>query len=326
MALALARKDYLAFLCEPDWSPLFAGEFRQVNENLYVSGVVPWNIFRKLRSPIVFVLAYNRRYLNYFNCPRVVYEYIDELEVLPHELEPMQRDHEALVRSADVVVATADRLYERIRPVRPDALINPNAVDKHFIRKVIQDTREPPDEIADFVRQGRPLIGYYGALAEWFDYDLVAQAARARPDYIFLLIGPDYENRGYIARSQILKVPNVQWLGWRPYPDLPCYLKYFDVATIPFKLNNITHATSPIKLFEYMTAGKPVVTTALQECQKYPEVLIAHDGGEFVEKLDEALELRDDAAYQQALDRLVQQNTWDIRVDAILEALAKKIE
>ena len=324
MALALARKDYLTFLCEPDWSPYFAGEFHQVNENLYVSGVVPWKIFRQLQSPIVFILAYNRRYLNRFDHPRVIYEYIDELEVLPYELEPMQRDHDELVRSADVVVATAGRLYQRIRPVRPDALLSPNAVDDTFIRKVIQATHEPPGEIADFVRQGRPIIGYYGALAEWFDYDLVAQAARARPDYVFLLIGPDYENKGYIGRSRILEIPNVRWLGWRPYPDLPCYLRYFDVATIPFKLNDITHATSPIKLFEYMTAGKPVVTTALQECQKYPEVLIAHDEDEFVAKLDEALKLRDDAAYQQTLDRLVRQNTWDIRVDAILEALEKK--
>jgi hypothetical protein len=75
-----------------------------------------------------------------------------------------------------------------------------------------------------------------------------------------------------------------------------------------------------------MTAGKPVVTTALQECQKYPEVLIAHDGDEFVEKLDEALELRKDTAYLLALERLACQNTWDIRADAILKALARRTD
>jgi glycosyltransferase involved in cell wall biosynthesis len=326
MALALARKGYLTFFCEPDWSTYYAGEFHKVNDNLYVSGIVPWKIFRRLRSPIVFVLAYNRHYLDYFDHPRVIYEYIDELEVLPYELETLQRDHDELVRSADVVVATADRLYERIRSVRPDALLSPNAVDYIFIKKVIQETQEPPDEMADLVRKGRPIIGYYGALAEWFDYDLVAQAARARSDYIFLLIGPDYENKGYIGRSGIFEIPNVRWLGTRPYSDLPGYLKYFDVATIPFKLNDITHATSPIKLFEYMTAGKPVVTSALQECQKYPEVLIAHDGDEFVEKLDEALELRKDTAYLLALERLACQNTWDIRADAILKALARRTD
>jgi hypothetical protein len=109
----------------------------------------------------------------------VIYEYIDELEVLPYELETLQRDHDELVRSADVVVATADRLYERIRSVRPDALLSPNAVDYIFIKKVIQETQEPPDEMADLVRKGRPIIGYYGALAEWFDYDWWLRARHA---------------------------------------------------------------------------------------------------------------------------------------------------
>ena len=320
MALAFARLGCLVIFCELPTSPHFKGEFHRIDENLYVLGKAPWDILRCIPSPIVFTLAYNKAYLANFTSPRVVYEYIDELDVFPGNLEELQRDHEELVRSADVVLATSDKLFQQIKPVRPDVRMSPNAVDEAFIIKAIRDIDVPPDELMAFVRQNRPIIGYYGALAEWFDYHLVKQVARARPDYEFILIGPDYD--GSIEKSRVCEIENINWLGWKHYTELPPYLKYFDVGIIPFKLNDITHATSPLKLFEYMTAGKPIVTTAMQECQKYPEVLIAQNETDFVEKLDEALKLRFDSSYHQALTLRASQNTWDIRASAILETLS----
>jgi glycosyltransferase involved in cell wall biosynthesis len=125
--------------------------------------------------------------------------------------------------------------------------------------------------ISKFIEQDKPIIGYYGALAKWFHYRLLARVAWQRSDYQFILIGPDYD--GSIKTSLIQEVGNIHWLGPKTYKELPRYLKYFDVATIPFQLNEVTHSTSPLKLFEYMSAGKPVVTTAMHECEKYPVVL-----------------------------------------------------
>jgi hypothetical protein len=103
---------------------------------------------------------------------------------------------------------------------------------------------------------------------------------------------------------------------------LPDYLRYFSVATIPFLVNNITLATSPIKLFEYMAAGKPIVTTDMPECRKYPGVFVAQNVKGFVDHLEHALTLVNDPGYLQQLYQTAQANTWDARVDQIVGALA----
>ena len=155
-------------------------------------------------------------------------------------------------------------------------------------------------------------------MAAWLDYDLLLDAANSRPDYLFVLIGPDYD--GSIKRSGILQKKNIYWLGPKPYTELPQYLKYFDVATIPFLLNEITHSTSPLKLFEYMSAGKPIVTTAMNESQRYPVVQVANNSHDFVTKIDHAIELQKDHEYLQELDRLARENTWAKRTEMILRA------
>jgi glycosyltransferase involved in cell wall biosynthesis len=121
--------------------------------------------------------------------------------------------------------------------------------------------------------------------------------------------------------SNLLALPNIHWLGPREYSELPDYLRYFTVATIPFLINNITLATSPIKLFEYMAAGKPIVTSDLPECRKYPGIFIAHNPKEYVDHLDKALLLTQDADYIQQLYQTARENTWEVRVSQIAAAL-----
>lgn len=319
MAMALARNGCLVFFCEPPHSTDYPDGFYQLKDRLYLAKV-PLKIFKNICSPIVFVLPYNKHYLDLFNDPIVVYEVIDELEVFGGDFKRLQRNHEELLRVASVVVATAERLKQRIQKDRPDVILCPNGVDYDFIQQTIRTTVKPPEDIVEIVEKGRPIIGYYGALAEWFDYDLLRETALQRPNYEFLLIGPDYD--GSIRRSGIQQVSNIRWLGPRRYAELPQYLKYFDVAIIPFKLNKITHSTSPLKLFEYMAGGKPVVTTAMYECQRYRGVLIAHNAREFAQKLDEAMLLRNNSEYLRIIDQVAQENTWDTRASQLLRALA----
>jgi GT2 family glycosyltransferase/glycosyltransferase involved in cell wall biosynthesis len=319
MALAMARQGCLVFFLEEPTTGQFEGKFHRIAENLYIIGKGPLDIFRRVASPVVFTLAYNRSYLSCFTNPRVVYEYIDDLSVLLGDMKIMKRNHDELVKTADVVLATAGNLYQEIVPTRQNALLNPNAVDREFILQSLNNTHAPPTEILQYVRQNTPIIGYYGALAKWFDYPLLSEAAQARPDYLFLLIGPNFDDS--LVMSGILTNKNILWLDSKPYTDLPRYLKYFDVATIPFQLNTITHATSPLKLFEYMTAGKPIVTTAMKECEKYQSVLVAKDSKDFVNKIDEALKLREEGSYLQTLKIEADENTWDLRAKAVLDAL-----
>jgi len=171
--------------------------------------------------------------------------------------------------------------------------------------------------------KSQPVIGYYGALARWFDYDLLRRVALLRPDYQFVLIGPDYD--GTVELSEILKINNIHWLGVKPYAELSHYLQYFDVATIPFKINEITHSTSPLKLFEYMAGEKPIVITPMQESMQYPGVLIGEDAKQFAQKLDTALKMRDDQTYLSHLRQIALENTWEKRAEEILIITETKV-
>jgi len=143
--------------------------------------------------------------------------------------------------------------------------------------------------------------------------------AESRPDFEFVLIGWDYD--GSLYKHGLDKYRNIHYLGIKDYSILPQYAVWFDVATIPFVLNKITESTSPIKVFEYMALGMPILTTDLRECRKYRSVLIGKGPEDFVKKLDEALRLRKDTRYLTLLDKEAKENTWDVRVNKIISIL-----
>ena len=318
LALALARLGRLVFFCEPPYSDSHPRGFHAITSNLYVANV-PLDVFQVVDSPVIFVLAYNAGTAECLSRARRVYEYIDELDILPGDPAVLKQHHTRLLRSATVVLATANRLWQQIRSIRPDAQLCPNGVDYDFIQHAMQEVDEPPPDLAPVLSPSRPVIGYYGALANWFDYELLLQAAGQRPGYVFVLIGPNYD--GSLKRAGLGQATNIHWLGPRPYTKLPHYLKYFSAAMIPFRLNPITHATSPLKLFEYMAGGKPVVTTGMQESMRLPGVIVSRPTDSFAHKLDQALEMRHDVAYLACIDQVARQNTWEIRAQQILDTL-----
>jgi teichuronic acid biosynthesis glycosyltransferase TuaH len=173
-----------------------------------------------------------------------------------------------------------------------------------------------PEDIASIRSGERPVIGYYGALAAWFDYPLLARLANLRADLVFLLIGPSIDQS--LEASGLLQVENIRWIGPKPYAELPRYLRAFDVAAIPFRINEITNATSPIKLFEYMAGGKPVISTPIAECENQEGVLLAADAAAFSSQIDAALVKKGDPAYLSLLSKVARQNTWEARARQIL--------
>ena len=318
LARSFAKKGYLVFFCTE--APIDDLEgFREVNHLLYLANCPP-AVFDLLKRPIIFTLPYNREYLFQLRQPIVVYEVIDDLDVFPGDKAQLQKNHDILLKEADVVLVTADRLMEQVKPIRSDALLCPNAVElDHFSQATESVSTSTPSDLASILKTEQPVIGYYGALARWFDYDLVREAAQRHVDWNFVLIGPNHDHT--LVTSNLLALPNIHWLGPREYSQLPDYLRYFTVATIPFLVNNITLATSPIKLFEYMAAGKPIVTSDLPECRKYPGIFIAHNPKEYVDHLEHALTLTQDTAYIKQLYQTAQENTWEARVSQITSAL-----
>jgi glycosyltransferase involved in cell wall biosynthesis len=321
MAVAFASLGYVVLYWVEDMDGDRATHFRKVVDRLYLCNVPP-AVLRVCQRPIFVSYTYNYNWALLLRSPVIMYELIDHLDIFSNfPMRMLKRYHRRLLKRSAVVVGTADDLVAELRPHRPDALLCPNGVDlAHFETKDSAEEDGVPADMQSLVAQGKPIIGYYGAMAEWFDFELVKHAAQALPEYEFVLIGPDYDGQT-IRTAGIETHPNIHWLGPKKYAELPRYLACFGVATIPFKITDALQAVSPIKLFEYMAGARPVVTTDLIECRKYPVVLIARTPDEWVERLREGVRLRHDEAYLTRLRQTAEVNTWTKRAATEIRAL-----
>lgn len=332
IGLELAAHGYLYFFCVP-----FNGQDRVLTFNEVAPGcfitphedlvdALPKKIVHLYSTDNVHTLDWVRSHLAQGD--KVLYEYVDEIhEDISGRHIPsyVWEKHQFLLRNVEVVcVATADKLYREVREMRSlNCSLVTNGVDiAHFA--VERDERRIPAELTDIVSRGKPIIGYFGALAKWFDYGLVAALAAKRPDYEIALIGPDYD--GSLYAHHLDKIANLSLLGTVDYKLLPRFACWFDVATIPFQINEITESTSPIKLFEYMALGHPIVTTDMPECRKYRSVLVGKDADHFIEQIDRALKLRGDPSYRMLLRQEAEQNSWASKAGAIVEVLENSVQ
>ncbi len=321
LALALARQGALVFYLQPKPNRK-QPPFSSIQSGLYLCNVHV-DTFSILSNPFIYLLTWNSDYAKCFNKPQMIYDYVDDIDVFYGDRDQIARGHEYLLRNARIVLATAEKLVEETKNYRSDVIYSPNAVEyEHFAKAARNEYLTPPEDIEPLVAQSQPIIGYYGALARWFDYDLLKKVALLRPHYQFILIGPDYD--GTLQKTNLFDIPNVHWLGVKPYRELPHYLQYFDVATIPFVINEITHATSPLKLFEYMAGEKPIVITPMRESMNYSGVWVAQKPDDFAIQLDNALLKKDDPQYRALVRKIALENTWDERAKLILETIRNR--
>lgn len=256
---------------------------------------------------------------------KVIYDFVDELssEISGYNItSKMIEDHEKLLRDKEnvLVVSTAKKLKDianKFRGENENNILSPNAVNLEDFKN---HRNEIGEKIQPIVNKRKPIIGYYGALAKWFDYKLIEQLAKEREDYEIVLIGMDYD--GSYDQSNLKYYSNISYLGMIDYKDLINYSRYFDVCIVPFIKNDITDSTSPLKIFEYMALEKPIVTTDINECKNYESCLISKDYDEFIRNIDKALKLEiDNKEYFNILRREAEENTWDNRAELIKEAI-----
>ena len=241
---------------------------------------------------------------------RVIYDRMDHHEGFADTSATVLRLERKLLEEAHATVCTARRIFDATIDRARDVELIPNATDyEHFAG--------PPEELA--FESDRAVIGYYGAIADWFDAELVAHAARALPECDFLLIGSTFS-----ANLEPLEgLPNVTFTGEVPYEDLPRYLHAFDVCIIPFRIIELTRATNPVKVFEYLSAGKPVVSVALPEVEALGDLVrIGRDPRDFTRQLREAL-AEDSPARVEERCAFARKNTWAVRGEAFA-ATAKR--
>ncbi|MGE5464680.1 MAG: glycosyltransferase, partial [Syntrophothermus sp.] len=165
----------------------------------------------------------------------------------------------------------------------------------------------------------RPLIGYHGAVASWFDAGLVAKVAELRPDYDFVIIGPVSDPK---AEAELRSCSNIRLLGAMPYEDLPAYVAQFDASIMPFVLSKLTHAVRPLKILEYLSMGKPVVSTPIHEILDWPGVSFGETAESFAEKLD--LALKNGLEDKETVEAFVMESAWERVIQPLLKALDAK--
>jgi len=229
---------------------------------------------------------------------------------VPEQLVAIERE---MLGGADLVTVTSSWLDDFARGYNPNVALVRNAAEfPHFVTR-------PEQVYAD--AQGRRIIGYYGAIAEWFDLDLVRAVARAYPDCLVLLVGDDTVGAG----KALADLPNVTFTGEVPYATLPFYLHAFDVCLLPFKVIPLTLATNPVKVYEYLAAGKPVVCVDLPEVGQFGDrVARSLSFDAFVADVGAALAESGPEAEQKAAERrrFASEQTWRQRGEELAAALA----
>ena len=224
-------------------------------------------------------------------------------------------DHRAAL-SSRLVFATTSTLYERHRRVNENTHLVPNVGDFDLFSAAADPALVAP-ELASLQH---PVIGFMGNfMLEKVDLELLEGVAAARPDWTFLLIGPAEERARLVLQRIAAGNPNVRWLGHRPYEDLPRYVAAFDVGLCPNRWNDYGRSCFPLKLYEYLAAGKPVVASGNPDLGNMePDVRLARGVDEFVAAIELALATRTDADRSRRM-ATASENTWETRASRLLE-------
>jgi glycosyltransferase involved in cell wall biosynthesis len=217
---------------------------------------------------------------------------------------------EELAEEADLVLASARRLHQRLRQRARRAVLVPNGCDVERFEPCAT-----PTGVLRRVLDG-PIVGYYGAVSSaWFDASLLAGVAELRPDWNLVVIGPCDQ----VAAATLDRCPNVLRLDEVAYEELPRYCADFHVAVIPFLVNELTGATDPVKLYEFFAAGKPVVATPMPELYPFQGLLtVAERAGGFVEAVERYLRSPGEVVTRQAVAR---EASWPARVERFHQAM-----
>lgn len=331
LAMAMARRGYLVFYMTANTLGDHAAGFHEIEDNVFITNQpvhqMVDNALISFYSTVATLAAWQGGEIEALKRrgSKIVYEYIDHIdpEISFGTTDALTQQFE-LVSDAtvDLVVASAQTLIEEIsaKVDRTPVAYVQNGVDTEHYRKHLANNRLiVPEAMREVVGAGRPIVGYFGALAPWLWYPILNQLARRRPDLSFVYIGPDY-----LSGSEQLELgSNVYALGAIDYSALPYYAQHFDVATIPFKPGDIAKTTSPLKLFEYFALGVPVVVTrGMRECERYDLVLTASSVEEFSSAVDTGIVMSSGASFRESSSRLAEENSWLARAATLAEAHA----
>jgi glycosyltransferase involved in cell wall biosynthesis len=247
-------------------------------------------------------------FTNHLQPEVVVYDCMDELSAFkfaPPQLAQLEKE---LFSKADVVFTGGQSIYESKKNKHPNIHSFPSSIDKHHFGKARELKEDPEDQ----KQIPHPRMGFFGVVDERFDIEMIDSVAKERPDWHFVILGPVVK----IDPASLPHYPNVHYLGGKKYEELPSYIAGWDLALIPFAMNESTKFISPTKTPEYLAAGKPVLSTPIRDVvSPYGEKKLVHivkDGKEFIEAAEKELSKpKRNASWLKEVDEFLLYNSWD---------------
>jgi UDP-galactopyranose mutase len=223
------------------------------------------------------------------------------------------------MEKADVVFTGGQSLYEAKKDRHANIYAFPSSIETAHFARARQITHEPADQQSI----PHPRLGFYGVIDERFDIELIREVAAARPEWHFVFLGPVVK----IDPATLPQGENIHWLGQKTYDELPVYLAGWDVALIPFQLNESTRFISPTKTPEYLAAGIPVISSSIRDVV-FPYgndglVAIADDAPTFMAAAAAQLQLKGAArdTWRQEVDSFLSGNSWDTTQEAMFQQI-----
>lgn len=339
----IRKKDILRILKRiKDW---FKGP-RRVNETLFIYSpiILPFHKIKMVQKInhlvlwltlklLLMILKFKRPILwtyspasfsliGRLNEKLVVYHCVDELSATPAIPTSILEMEKKLLKKADLVLTTSKSLYEKKKVFNQNTYYMPNVADvAHFMTSA--ENLPIPKDIA---RIKHPIIGFIGTIVAYkLDIQLIKYIALTHQDWSIVLIGDVAEGDSKEEIGKLKTMANIFMLGGKRYEVLPSYIKAFDVCILPNRINEYTQNMFPMKFFEYLATGKPVVLTELPAIKEYSEVCyIAKDKEEFIRHLEQSLRENDEQLINKRIE-IAKKNTWEIRIEEISKLIEEKL-
>ncbi|MBC7796944.1 MAG: glycosyltransferase [Pyrinomonadaceae bacterium] len=249
----------------------------------------------------------------------LIYYCVDEYTAFTGVADGLKEIEESLFRKSDLVIVSAEKLLESKRHFNENTFLIRHGVDVSHFQKALRDETTIPDDIKNLPK---PIIGFYGLLADWVDYELFKKISEHFRDASIVLIG-----KIAVDAEQKIKtldgLPNVHFLGRKPYSQLPNYAKAFDVALNPFEISDLTLAANPLKVREYLAAGLETISTAIPEVEILNVCRIGHNHDEFILEIEKALK---NPRTRIEISETVKNESWEARVEELRNRIASSVQ
>ncbi len=258
---------------------------------------------------------------DHLNPAIIVYDCVDEFAATRFARSPMHEREKELLRKADLVFTSGYSLFEAKKNRHAEVHVFPNGIDSKHFRQARLYTADPFDQ--DTIPH--PRIGYFGVIDERMDFPLITGIAHRKPEWHFVMLGPVAR----ISPDILPQLPNIHYLGAKPYDELPAYISGWDIAVLPFAHNEATRYISPTKTPEYLAAAKPVISTPIIDVlRQYGQnglVSIAGTPDEFVRVASLHLETADREEWLEEVDDFLSHHSWDKTWQNMMYLITRKL-